>query len=68
MACWRHRSLPPSPKIIDWVTALLLSIFFIFMGVQKLGSENVIFSIIALKSGIALFEPSVRMLVGVAEL
>jgi hypothetical protein len=55
-------------KILNWGTALLLSIFFIFMGVQKLGSENVIFSIIALKSGIALFEPSVRMLVGVAEL
>ncbi len=55
-------------KILKWGTALLLSMFFIFMGVQKLGSENVIFTTIALKSGIALFEPSVRMLVGVAEL
>ena len=49
-------------------TALLLSVFFIFMGVQKFGSENVIFATIASKSGIALFEPYVRMLVGVAEL
>ena len=49
-------------------TALLLSVFFIFMGVQKFGSENVIFATIASKSGIALFESYVRMLVGVAEL
>jgi hypothetical protein len=38
------------------------------MGVQKFGSENIIFATIASKSGIALFEPYVRMLVGVSEL
>ena len=42
--------------------------FIIFTGVQKFGSENVIFATIASKSGIALFESYVRMLVGVAEL
>ena len=55
-------------KIIKWGIALLLSIFFIFMGVQKFGSENMIFTTIAAKSGIGFFEPIVRMLVGVAEL
>ena len=48
--------------------ALFLGIFFVFMGVQKFGSENVIFATIASKSSIALFEPSVRTLIGVAEL
>ena len=38
------------------------------MGVQKFGSENVIFASIASKSGMASFEPYVRMLVGVSEL
>ena len=55
-------------NIIKWGIALLLSIFFIFMGVQKFGNENVIFATIAAESGIGLFEPIVRMLVGVAEL
>lgn len=53
---------------IKWGTALLLSVFFIFMGVQKFGSENVIFATIAAKSGIAFFEPYVRVLVGASEL
>ena len=55
-------------KAIKWGTALLLSVFFIFMGVQKFGSENVIFATIAAKSGIAFFEPFVRVLVGASEL
>ena len=55
-------------KIIRWGIALILSVFLIFMGVQKFGSENVVFATIAAKSGIGLFEPIVRMLVGVAEL
>ena len=41
---------------------------FIFMDVQKFGSENVIFATIAMKSGIALSEPYVRVFVGVAEM
>jgi hypothetical protein len=48
--------------------AVLLGVFFILMGVQKFGSENVIFATITAKSEIALFEPAVRMLVGSAEL
>ncbi len=55
-------------KYIKWGVALLLSVFFIFMGVQKFGSENLIFATIAERSGIGLFEPTVRMLVGMAEL
>ena len=39
----------------------------IFMGVQKFGAENIIFSTIAERSGITLFEPAVRMLTGVLE-
>ena len=41
---------------------------FIFFGVQKFGATNPIFSIIAERSGISLFEPVIRMLTGVAEL
>jgi len=55
-------------KYIKWGVALLLSVFFIFMGAQKFGSENLIFATIAERSGLGLFEPSVRMLVGIAEL
>ena len=55
-------------KIIKWGVALLLSGFFISMGVQKFGGENVIFATIAANSGIGLFEPTVRIFVGVAEL
>jgi uncharacterized membrane protein YphA (DoxX/SURF4 family) len=55
-------------KYIKWGVALLLSVFFIFMGVQKFGSENLIFSTIAERSCVGLFEPVVRMLVGIAEI
>ena len=55
-------------KTIKLAMALFLGVFFIFMGVQKFGSENVIFSIIAERSGIDLFEPVVRILVGIGEL
>ena len=41
---------------------------FIFFGVQKFGATNPIFTIIADRSGISLFEPVIRMLTGVAEL
>lgn len=55
-------------KLVKWSTALLLSVFFIFMGVQKFGDENVIFATIVSQSGIAFFEPHVRVLVGLAEM
>ncbi len=38
------------------------------MGAQKFGAENVIFATIAERSGIALFEPLIRMATGAAEL
>ena len=41
---------------------------FVFFGAQKFGASNPIFSIIAERSGISLFEPVIRMLTGVAEI
>lgn len=40
---------------------------FLFFGVQKFGATNPIFSVIAEKSGISLFEPVIRILTGIAE-
>ena len=40
----------------------------IFFGVQKFGAENLVFEIIAERSGIDLFEPLVRRLTGIAEI
>ena len=54
-------------KYIKWVSALLLALFFFLMGIQKFGSGNLVFMIIAERSGIGLFEPTVRMLIGSAE-
>ncbi|NJM35639.1 MAG: hypothetical protein HC850_14120 [Rhodomicrobium sp.] len=45
-----------------------MAAFLIMMGGQKFGAENVIFTTIAERSGIALFEPLVRMATGAAEL
>ena len=53
---------------MKWGIVLLLSFFSIFMGVQKIGSKNVIFATIAAKSGIGLIEPTARIFVCVAEL
>lgn len=55
-------------KIIAHAPALIVAAFLIMMGVQKFGAENVIFATIAERSGIALFEPLVRMATGVAEI
>ena len=41
---------------------------FVFFGVQKFGAENLVFEIIADRSGIALFEPHARIATGLAEL
>ena len=49
-------------------TGLLLAAFMVFMGLQKFGADNAVFDFIATQSGIALFEPVVRMATGVAEL
>lgn len=55
-------------NVIRHIPAILLAAFMIFMGVQKFGAENMVFSIIAERSGIALFEPQIRILTGVLEL
>ena len=55
-------------KAIVLVPAILLALFMIFMGAQKFGAENIIFATIAERSGIALFEPEVRIFTGVMEI
>ncbi|MCF6219837.1 MAG: DoxX family protein [Robiginitomaculum sp.] len=53
---------------LRWVLALVLAAFFVFMGVQKFGGENIVFATIAERSEIPLFEPVVRMITGAAEI
>lgn len=55
-------------KFVRWGAGLLLAAFLVFMGVQKFGDANPVFQFIAEQSGIGLFEPTIRMLTGVAEL
>ena len=55
-------------KHLSLILALLLAAGFIFFGVQKFGTTNPVFSIIAERSGIGLFEPLVRMMTGAGEL
>ena len=55
-------------KLIKYGPTILLSAFLVMMGVQKFGAENIIFSTIADRSGIAFFEPYIRMLTGILEL
>lgn len=55
-------------KHLNLILTLILAAGFIFFGVQKFGASNPIFSVIADRSGIELFEPIIRMLTGVAEL
>ena len=45
----------------------LLGLGFIFFGTQKFGAENVVFAIIAERSGFDVFEPVIRRLTCVAE-
>lgn len=55
-------------NIFRHIPTLLLAAFMVFMGVQKFGDENMVFSIIAERSSISLFEPPIRILTGVLEL
>ena len=55
-------------KNVILILALVVAAGFIFFGAQKFGATNPIFSIIAERSGISLFEPQIRMLTGVAEI
>ena len=50
------------------ILPLAVAAGFLFFGVQKFGATNPIFSVIADRSGISLFEPVIRMLTGVAEI
>lgn len=54
--------------ILRWGAALSLAGFLIFMGVQKFGETNAVFQYIAEQSGLDIFEPTIRTLVGVSEL
>ena len=55
-------------KLLKHAPAFLLAAFLAMMGAQKFGAENVIFATIAERSGVSLFEPQIRMLVGVSEI
>jgi hypothetical protein len=48
--------------------SLILAAFMTFMGSQKFGETNPVFSYIAAQSGIELFEPTIRLATGIAEL
>lgn len=50
------------------VLSPILGFALIIFGVQKFGGPNFIFETIAERSGIELFEPVIRRLVGIAEL
>lgn len=54
--------------VIRWILALTLALFFLYMGAQKFGTNNIIFATIADRSGIALFEPQIRVMTGVVEI
>lgn len=54
--------------VVRWVLALAVGVFLLAFGAMKFAGDNFIFAYIALQSGIGLFEPVVRMLVGVAEI
>ncbi len=55
-------------KYLVHAPAILLAAFLAMMGMQKFGAENIIFATIAERSGIALFEPAIRMATGAGEL
>ena len=50
------------------ILPIILGAGFIFFGIQKFGASNPVFEIIAERSNIALFEPTIRRLTGVGEL
>ena len=48
--------------------SFVLAAGFVFFGVQKFGAENIVFETLADRSGLAIFEPGVRIFTGIAEL
>lgn len=56
-------------KHFNLILTIILALGFLFFGVMKfVETPNVVFSVIAAKSGIAFFEPYVRIATGMAEL
>lgn len=55
-------------KFLTHAPAFILAGFLVMMGAQKFGAENIIFATIAERSGIALFEPLIRMATGAGEI
>jgi len=55
-------------KLVRLAAGLILAAFMIFMGAQKFLGPNPVFSYIAEQSGIALFEPVIRMATGAGEI
>ena len=55
-------------KNLPLILSIVVAAGFLFFGVQKFGATNAIFSIIADRSGISLFEPGIRILTGIAEI
>ena len=59
------------PNLLKWVLALLIAVFFIYVSIffkfRDAVGDNIIFATIAQKSGLSLFEPYIRYLVGAME-
>tara|TARA_R110002072_G_scaffold109038_2_gene236024 strand:- start:541 stop:972 length:432 start_codon:yes stop_codon:yes gene_type:complete len=55
-------------KYLPTGLAVLVATFLVFMGLQKFGAANPVFAYLAATSGIELFEPVIRLIVGVSEL
>jgi len=56
-------------KTLILVLSVIVAAGFLFFGISKfIENPNVIFSIIADRSGISLFEPVIRILTGIAEI
>jgi uncharacterized membrane protein YphA (DoxX/SURF4 family) len=53
---------------ITLILSLILAAGFAFFGVQKFGAENIVFETLADRSGLSLFEPTIRYVTGLAEL
>ncbi len=58
----------PMRRAVIHVLALVLATAMLFMGAQKFGADNYIFQVIAQRSGIALFEPQIRIFTGTLEI
>ena len=55
-------------KMVRLGGSVILALFMLFMGSQKFGASNPVFSYLAANSGIELFEPVIRTATGVAEI